>query len=205
MLGYLFAVPINNKIYAESSVDTSGNPTKYVTKIGVYSHQTYTQNYIILGLYEYDPNFEQKDSGGTVTGYGRTVPFCDTGARQLSQGLNEFTITHLNNLGETTPELKSSCLYYATIYISKNPGNGVNLAGCPGYATIFNTNPQITLDQTNVNVNLMDEYPVQGKTRDQVSFNDMGWGSWAGQQNYHELPSAPRFFMQISNKVRPTI
>jgi len=205
LLGYLFAVPINNKIYAESSVDTSGNPTKYVTKIGVYSHQTYTQNYIILGLYEYDPNFEQKDSGGTVTGYGRTVPFCDTGARQLSQGLNEFTITHLNDKDETKPELKSSCLYYATIYISKNPGNGVNLAGCPGYATTFNTNPQITLDQTNVNVNLMDEYPVQGKTRDQVSFNDMGWGSWAGQQNYHELPSAPRFFMQISNKVRPTI
>ena len=205
LLGYLFAVPIHNKIYAESSVDTSGNPTKYVTKIGVYSHQTYTQNYIILGLYEYDPNYPQTDAGGTVTGYGRTVPFCDTGARQLSQGLNEFTVTHLNDLGETTPELKSSCLYYATIYISKTPGNSVNLAGCPGYAITFNTNPQITLDQTNVNINLTDTNPVPGKTRDEVSFNDMGWGSWAGQQNYHELPSAPRFFMQISNKVRPTI
>lgn len=197
LLGYLFAVPINAKVYTDSDATS-----EYETLIGVYSKQQYTQNYVMFGLYEYDPSYPQWNPSHTeISGYGRTVPLCDTGAVKLEAGFNEFPIKHLNNHGETAPELKSSCLYYATLYVSKTPGGGIMLAGCPGYKTTFNTVPQITLDQVNVNYDL----GAMGEaTREAFSFNDIGWGSWAGDTSYHELPSAPRFFMQVRNKKKNT-
>lgn len=197
LLGYLFAVPINAKVYVDDDATS-----EYETLIGVYSKQQYTQNYVMFGLYEYDPSYPQWNQSHTeITGYGRTVPLCDTGAVKLEAGFNEFPIKHLNSHGETAPELKSSCLYYASLYVSKNPGGGIMLAGCPGYKTTFNTVPQITLDQANVNYDL----GAMGEaTREAFSFNDIGWGAWAGDTSYHELPSAPRFFMQVRNKKKDT-
>ena len=197
LLGYLFAVPINAKVYTDDDA-----ASEYETLIGVYSKQQYTQNYVMFGLYEYDPSYPQWNQDHTeITGYGRTVPLCDTGAVKLKAGFNEFPVKHVNNKGETSPELKSSCLYYATLYVSKNPGGGIMLAGCPGYKTTFNTIPQITLDQANVNYDLNTMSPEE---RAAWSYNDMGWGSWGGTENYHELPSAPRFFMQVRNKKKDT-
>lgn len=197
LLGYLFAVPINAKVYTDDDATS-----EYETLVGVYSKQQYTQNYVMFGLYEYDPSYPQWNPSHTeISGYGRTVPLCDTGAVKLKAGFNEFPIKHVNDKGETSPELKSSCLYYATLYVSKNPGGGIMLAGCPGYKTTFNTIPQITLDQANVNYDLGAMSPEE---RAAWSYNDMGWGSWGGTENYHELPSAPRFFMQVRNKKKDT-
>lgn len=182
LLGNLFAVPINTAIFAEDD-----NDSDFVTVIGVYSKQGYTQNYVIFGLYEYDP----------VT--RKTEALCDTGRRKLTQGLNEFTIKHLCT--KTTPELKSGCLYYATIYVSDNPGTGLFLAGCRGYNTTFNTVPQLTTDQSNIAGDLTEGGRKPGSwpaNLDDVNFDLFGFG-WGGSGNYHELPNAPRFFMQIRN------
>ena len=197
LLGYLFTVPINNKIYMADDATA-----KYTTCIGVYSTQSYTQSYIMLGLYEYDPNYQHKDSQGAVTAWGRTVPLCDTGRVKLSAGFNEFPIVHNNALGETSDELKSNCMYYASIYLPPEAGNGIFLACCPNYNVAFNAVPQITTNQTNIPVRL------DGADADSASFNDMGFGSWASTaqnpHNFHEYPTSPRLWMQIRNKLKAT-
>lgn len=198
LLGFLFSVPINNKIYLAEDNE------KYITHIGIYSHQSYNQNYVMLGLYEFQPDFPQyinDDPTQGISAYGKTVPLCDTGRVTLSGGFNEFPIKHTNSgyagnnyTPETTKELKSNCMYYAAIFIPKQAGTGVELASCPNYNVNFNTTPQISTNQTNITTTL---------SSDAVSFNDIGFGGWAGGQNYHEWPSAPRLWMQIRNKERP--
>lgn len=187
LLGFAFSVPLANKLYLEGTPNAT-----LVTKLGVYAAQVYSQNYVILGMYEYDFN-----SHGTV-GY-KTVPLCDTGRVQLVEGYNEFSIKHANSLNETELSLKPGCVYYAAIYISSNCGNGVQLGGCPGYNNAFNSaEPQMSLDQCNINIDLSD--PSKTATElDAISFNDMGWGSWSGTQSYHECPSAHRFFLTVRN------
>ena len=182
LIRYLFSVPIKNAVYVRGkNAEENGK----VTTVGVYASQSYTQNKIILGIYEYDPEYTHSD--GTK---GRTIALCDTGGVTLKAGFNEFEMINFNKWEETTPNLKSSCIYYAAIYVSKNPGTGIDLATCPGYDTTFNANPQLTCDQSNVGFNLSTE------AEKNTTLSDMGWGNGA----YHELPQCPRVFMQFRNK-----
>lgn len=199
LLGFLFAVPINSTLYGPN------DSQNYESVIGVYSKQVWNQSNIILGLYEYDPSYYNEQTHE----WGRTVPKCDTGPINLKQGLNEFTIKHFNNLSETDKELKSGCLYYAAIYIPVDAGSGILLASCPGYGqnNTFNAKPQLTLDQANIGGYLQTGHYIKGKDSwpndmNDLSFNNFGWGSWAGDYNFHELPEVPRFFMQIRNRVK---
>jgi len=199
LLGFLFAVPINSTLYGPN------DSQDYESVIGVYSKQVWDQSNIILGLYEYDPSYYNEQTHE----WGRTVPKCDTGPVNLKQGLNEFTIKHFNNLGETDKELKSGCLYYAAIYVPVDSGSNILLASCPGYGqnNTFNAVPQLTLDQANIGGYLQTGHYIKGKDSwpndmNDLSFNNFGWGSWAGDYNFHELPEVPRFFMQIRNRVK---
>lgn len=182
LIRYLFSVPIKNAIYVRGmNAEEAGN----VTVVGVYASQSYTQKPIMFGIYEYNPEYKHDDGS-----LGRTVALCDTGPVTLKAGFNEFEMVHFNKYDETTPDLKSSCIYYAALYVSKNPGTGINLATCPGYDVTFNANPQLTCDQSNVNFDLSAD-----EDKDK-HLDDMGWGAAA----YHELPQCPRVFMQFRNK-----
>lgn len=185
---YLFSVPIKNVIYV---LGKNAEDAGKVTTVGVYSfEQGFTSNYVIFGIYEYDPEYRYED--GRI---GRTVALCDTGPVKLHGGFNEFPMKHFNKWNETTPEFKSSCIYYAAIFTQAQTGSGIFLATCPGYDATFNANPQLTCCQENlagtkegINYN-MDENP-------DLSLSDMGWGTGA----YNEVPATPRIFMQFRNK-----
>lgn len=185
---YLFSVPIKNAIYV---LGKNAEEARKVTTVGVYSlKQGFTSNYVIFGIYEYDPEYRYED--GRI---GRTVALCDTGPVKLHGGFNEFPMKHFNKWNETTPEFKSSCIYYAAIFTQAQTGSGIFLATCPGYDATFNANPQLTCCQENlegtkegINYN-MDENP-------DLSLSDMGWGTGA----YDEVPTTPRIFMQFRNK-----
>lgn len=185
---YLFSVPIKNAIYV---LGKNAEEARKVTTVGVYSlEQGFTSNYVIFGIYEYDPEYRYED--GRI---GRTVALCDTGPVKLHGGFNEFPMKHFNKWNETTPEFKSSCIYYAAIFTQAQTGSGIFLATCPGYDATFNANPQLTCCQENlagtkegINYN-MDENP-------DLSLSDMGWGTGA----YDEFPTTPRIFMQFRNK-----
>lgn len=182
LIRYLFSVPIKNAVYVRGmNAEEAGK----VTVVGVYASQSYTQRPIMFGIYEYNPEYKHADGS-----LGRTVALCDTGPVTLKAGFNEFEMVHFNRHDETTPDLKSSCIYYAALYVSKNPGTGINLATCPGYDVTFNANPQLTCDQSNVNFDLSTD-----EDKDK-HLDDMGWGEGA----YHELPQCPRVFMQFRNK-----
>lgn len=182
LIRYLFSVPIKNAIYVRGmNAEEAGT----VTVVGVYASQSYTQKPVMFGIYEYNPEYKHDD--GLL---GRTVALCDTGPVTLKAGFNEFEMVHFNKYDETTPDLKSSCIYYAALYVSKNPGTGIDLATCPGYDVTFNANPQLTCDQSNVNFDLSAD-----EDKDK-HLDDMGWGAAA----YHELPQCPRVFMQFRNK-----
>lgn len=182
LIRYLFSVPIKNAIYVRGmNAEEAGK----VTVVGVYASQSYTQKPIMFGIYEYNPEYKHDDGS-----LGRTVALCDTGPVTLKAGFNEFEMVHFNKYDETTPDLKSSCIYYAALYVSKNPGTGIDLATCPGYDVTFNANPQLTCDQSNVNFDLSAD-----EDKDK-HLDDMGWGAAA----YHELPQCPRVFMQFRNK-----
>lgn len=182
LIRYLFSVPIKNAIYVRGmNAEDSGK----VTVVGVYASQSYTQKPIMFGIYEYNPEYKHEDGS-----LGRTVALCDTGPVTLKSGFNEFEMVHFNKYDETTPDLKSSCIYYAALYVSKNAGTGIDLATCPGYDVTFNANPQLTCDQSNVNFDLSTD-----EDKDK-HLDDMGWG----QAAYHELPQCPRVFMQFRNK-----
>lgn len=182
LIRYLFSVPIKNAIYVRGmNAEEAGK----VTVVGVYASQSYTQKPVMFGIYEYNPEYKHDDGS-----LGRTVALCDTGPVTLKAGFNEFEMVHFNKYDETTPDLKSSCIYYAALYVSKNPGTGIDLATCPGYDVTFNANPQLTCDQSNVNFDLSAD-----EDKDK-HLDDMGWGAAA----YHELPQCPRVFMQFRNK-----
>ena len=196
LLGYAFTVPLANQLYLDDVAN------EWVTKIGVYASQLYSQNYCIIGIYEFDFNQHpvpvSQDYPTGLAGY--TVPLCDTGRVQLHEGLNEFSIKHMNNNSETELSFKPDCIYYAAIYISKNSGQGVSLAGKTGYVDPFNTSlPVMSLDMCNINIDLSDSSKTATEL-DAISFNDFGWWSGSGDTGaYHECPNAHRFFMMVRN------
>lgn len=198
LLGYTFTVPLANKLYLEDVAN------EWVTKIGVYASQTYSQNYCIIGIYEFDFNHHPVPTTVNPSGYaGYTVPLCDTGRVKLHSGLNEFSIKHMNANGETELSFKPDCIYYAAIYVSKNCGQNLSLAGKPGYTDQFNDSlPVMSMDMCNLNLDLSDSSKTATEL-DAISFNDFGWwggGSGSSQtQAYHECPNAHRFFMMVRN------
>ena len=198
LLGYTFTVPLANKLYLEDVAN------EWVTKIGVYAAQTYSQNYCIIGIYEFDFNQHPVPTTVNPSGYaGYTVPLCDTGRVKLHAGLNEFSIKHMNSKGETELSFKPDCIYYAAIYVSKNCGQNLSLAGKPGYNDPFNDSlPVMSMDMCNLNLDLSDSSKTATEL-DAISFNDFGWwggGSGSSQtQAYHECPNAHRFFMMVRN------
>lgn len=198
LLGYTFTVPLANKLYLEDVAN------EWVTKIGVYAAQTYSQNYCIIGIYEFDFNQHPVPTTVNPSGYaGYTVPLCDTGRVKLHSGLNEFSIKHMNANGETELSFKPDCIYYAAIYVSKNCGQNLSLAGKPGYNDPFNDSlPVMSMDMCNLNLDLSDSSKTATEL-DAISFNDFGWwggGSGSSQaQAYHECPNAHRFFMMVRN------
>lgn len=198
LLGYTFTVPLANKLYLEDVAN------EWVTKIGVYASQTYSQNYCIIGIYEFDFNQHPVPTTVNPNGYaGYTVPLCDTGRVKLHAGLNEFSIKHMNSKGETELSFKPDCIYYAAIYVSKNCGQNLSLAGKPGYNDPFNDSlPVMSMDMCNLNLDLSDSSKTATEL-DAISFNDFGWwggGSDSSQtQAYHECPNAHRFFMMVRN------
>lgn len=197
LLGYTFTVPLANQLYLDS------DDSEWVTKIGVYASQTYMQNYCIIGIYEFDFNQHPVSTTVNSSGYaGYTVPLCDTGRVKLKSGLNEFSIKHMNSLGETELSFKPDCIYYAAIYISKNCGQNLSLAGKTGYSTQFNDSlPVMSMDMCNIGIDLSDSSKTETEL-DAISFNDFGWwgGGSSGQSAaYHECPNAHRFFMMVRN------
>ena len=198
LLGYTFTVPLANKLFLEDVAN------EWVTKIGVYAAQTYSQNYCIIGIYEFDFNQHPVPTTVNPSGYaGYTVPLCDTGRVKLHAGLNEFSIKHMNANGETELSFKPDCIYYAAIYVSKNCGQNLSLAGKPGYNDPFNDSlPVMSMDMCNLNLDLSDSSKTATEL-DAISFNDFGWwggGSGSSQtQAYHECPNAHRFFMMVRN------
>lgn len=163
LIGYLFTCPITHNIYV--------NNEKYQTKIGIYTKQwSGTNNKVILGIYEYDPDYNE---GGQV---GRTVALCDTGIIELQQGYAEYEIKNVGK--DTTPIMTPGKFYYATIYLSYLAGdtNGITLFGAPGYNTqVNNLKPGITI--TNINCIHASLYEgLQGYSPD-LNFDQMGF-SW---------------------------
>ena len=211
LYGTLFNVAINSKIEIDRSV------------VGMYIYRVDNDMDVMFGLYEYQPDYERTDGSGTVTGYGRTVPLCDTGIVHLTtttNGFTEFPIKHLNNtIGgedpETKPSLKSSCMYYAAIYLGSNVNaGGLHIGSFGGYAPQFNNiKPGLSIYYDNINCNLTADYAT---TADNVSFNDFGfswrYNSYADHYadadhtyttgNYSERNDGYRFYMQIRNKAQ---
>lgn len=182
MLCQAFTVPINHDIRVDDG------ETENPTLIGIYAKQAFTGKKIMLALYVYD--FD--------TGYTDYVG--DTGPVEVIQGRNEFPLVH-NNPNIT--ELKSSCVYYASLYLPSNAhSNGLYLAGCPSYsnASYINATPRFTVGVENITYNNQEidmSNPVTGR----LDYNDGNGNYYIGpwSDNYNERPSIPRFFMQIRN------
>ena len=184
MLCQAFTVPINHDIRVDDG------ETENPTLVGIYAKQAFTGKKIMLSLYVYD--FD--------TGYTDYVG--DTGPVEVIQGRNEFPLVH-NNPNIT--ELKSSCVYYASLYLPSNAhSNGLFLAGCPSYsnASYINATPRFTVGVENiVNPNTNQEIDMSNATTGRLDFNDGNNNYYIGpwSDNYNERPSIPRFFMQIRN------
>lgn len=184
MLCQAFTVPINHDIRVDDG------ETENPTLIGIYAKQAFTGKKIMLALYVYD--FD--------TGYTDYVG--DTGPVEVTQGRNEFALVHIN---PNISELKSSCVYYATLYLPSNAhSNGLFLAGCPSYsnASYINATPRFTVGVENiVNPNTNQEIDMSNATTGRLDFNDGNDNYYIGpwSDNYNERPSIPRFFMQIRN------
>lgn len=184
MLCQAFTVPINHDIRVDDG------ETENPTLVGIYAKQAFTGKKIMLALYVYD--FE--------TGYTDYVG--DTGPVSVTQGRNEFPLVHIN---PNIAELKSSCVYYATLYLPSNAhSNGLYLAGCPSYsnASYINATPRFTVGVENiVNPNTNQEIDMSNATTGRLDFNDGNGNYYIGpwSDNYNERPSIPRFFMQIRN------
>ena len=212
LYGNLFNVSINSVIEIDR------------TQLGFYIYQVDQTKRVIFGLYEYQPDYPRYTDGDPtkpVSAYGRTVALCDTGVVVIPNGTTgfcEYPIKHLNNtIGtpdeETRPSLKSSCMYYATIYMDSTMGEGgLKLGGFSGYTPPFNQiKPGLNLYQNNINCALNNAaYSAD------VSFNDFGF-SWK-YDNYpnhyttgdattasmaiQEKNDGYRFYMQIRNTPR---
>lgn len=184
MLCQAFTVPINHDIRVDDG------ETENPTLIGIYAKQPFTGKKIMLALYVYD--FD--------TGYTDYVG--DTGPVEVTQGRNEFALVHIN---PNITELKSSCVYYASLYLPSNAhSNGLFLAGCPSYsnASYINATPRFTVGVQNiVNPNTNQEIDMSNATTGRLDFNDGNDNYYIGpwSDNYNERPSIPRFFMQIRN------
>lgn len=184
MLCQAFTVPINHDIRVDDG------ETENPTLIGIYAKQAFTGKKIMLALYVYD--FD--------TGYTDYVG--DTGPVEVIQGRNEFPLVHIN---PNISELRSSCVYYASLYLPSNAhSNGLYLAGCPSYsnASYINATPRFTVGVQNiVNPNTNQEIDMSNATTGRLDFNDGNDNYYIGpwSDNYNERPSIPRFFMQIRN------
>lgn len=211
LYGNLFNVSINSVIEVDR------------TQLGFYIYQVDHDKNVIFGLYEYQPDYPRynnEDPVQGISGYGRTVPLCDTGVITIPAGTTgfcEYPIKNLNNtIGgdnpETRPALKSSCMYYATIFLGSDMSEGgLCLAGVPnGYAPQFNQiKPGLNVYQDNFNLTLNDAaYSAK------ISFNDFGFGwkytnypnhytqqdTTSAALSYQEKADGHRFYMQIRNK-----
>mgnify|MGYP003292841120 FL=1 len=182
MLCQAFTVPINHDIRVDDG--QTDNPTL----VGIYAKQAFAGKKIMLALYVYD--FD--------TGYTDYVG--DTGPVSVSQGRNEFPLKHIN---PNISELKSSCVYYASLYLPSNAhSNGLYLAGCPSYsnASYINATPRFTVGVENITYNNT-EIDMTDATTGRLDYNDGNGNYYIGpwSDNYNERPSIPRFFMQIRN------
>lgn len=210
LYGNLFNVSINSVIEIDR------------TMLGVYIYQVDNDKNVILGLYEYQPDYPRynnEDPTQGISGYGRTVALCDTGVITIPQGtvgFCEYPIKNLNNtIGtpneETKPSLKSSCMYYATIFMGSDMNSdGLKLYGVTGYAPQVNQiKPGLNICPQNYNLALNDaSYSAQ------ISFNDFGFGwkydnyvnhytqgdTTTATISYQERSDGNRFYMQIRNK-----
>jgi hypothetical protein len=171
LIGYLFTCPITHKIYNGSTGD-------YQTKIGIYTKQwgtgqdNFQFNRVILGIYEYQPDYVNPDTHQV----GKTEALCDTGIIELQQGYAEYDIKNLG--AATTHEMKPGCFYYAAIYMSYGQvdTNGLTLFGAPGYNTqVNNLKPGITI--TNVNCIRASLYDNMAGYDPDLNFDKMGF-SW---------------------------
>ena len=202
LYGTLFNTPITHPVAIDK------------TFLGIYAYNGGIK--AILGIYEYQPDYERKDSGGAVTGFGRTVPLCDTGIITISQGFHEYPIKHLNNtIGganpETTPELKTNCMYYATIYLGYASTAGANdlQVGCAsGYKPQYgDIKPAMSMANVN-NIKANIDVTSHSAYTENLSFNDMGF-NWQytdyptcesyTSSTYFEANESPRMYMQIRN------
>ena len=182
MLCQAFTVPINHDIRVDDG------ETENPTLIGIYAKQAFTGKKIMLALYVYD--FD--------TGYTDYVG--DTGPVEVTQGRNEFPLVHINS---NITELKSSCVYYASLYLPSNAhSNGLFLAGCPSYsnASYINATPRFTVGVQNITYNNT-EIDMTDATTGRLDYNDGNGNYYIGpwSDNYNERPAIPRFFMQIRN------
>lgn len=202
LYGTLFNTPITHPVAIDK------------TFLGIYAYNGGVK--AILGIYEYQPDYERKDGTGAVTGFGRTVPLCDTGIVTISQGFHEYPIKHLNNtIGgtnpETTPELKTNCMYYATLYLGYASTAGSNdlQVGCAaGYSPQYgNIKPAMSMANVN-NIKANIDVPGHAAYTEDLSFNDMGF-NWQydsypergsdSSSTYFEANASPRMYMQIRN------
>lgn len=179
MLCQAFTVPINHDIRIATA-------TEDPTLLGIYAKQAYNTK-IMLALYVYD--FE--------TGYTDYV--ADTGPVTVVAGRNEFPIVHIN---PNITELKSSCVYYAALYLPSSHTNGLYLASCPSYsnASYINATPRFTVGVENITYNSQ-EIDMTDATTGRLDYNDGQGNYYIGpwSDSYNERPNAPRFFMQLRN------
>ena len=179
MLCQAFTVPINHEIRVASA-------TEDPTLLGIYAKQPYATK-IMLALYVYD--FE--------TGYTDYV--ADTGPVTVKAGRNEFPLVHIN---PNISELKSSCVYYAALYLPSSHNNGLYLASCANYATAsyINATPRFSVGVQNITYN-GSEIDMTDATTGRLDYNDGNGNYYIGpwSDGYNERPDAPRFFMQLRN------
>lgn len=179
MLCQAFTVPINHDIRIASADEDP-------TLLGIYSKQAYNTK-IMLALYVYD--FD--------TGYTDYV--ADTGPVTVVAGRNEFPIVHIN---PNVTELKSSCVYYAALYLPSSHNNGLYLASCPSYtnASYINATPRFTVGVENIKYNNQ-EIDMTDATTGRLDYNDGQGNYYIGpwSDSYNERPNTPRFFMQLRN------
>ena len=182
MLCQAFTVPINHDIRVDDG------ETENPTLIGIYAKQAFSGKKIMLAMYVYD------------FGTGYTDYVGDTGPVEVTQGRNEFPLKHIN---PNITELKSSCVYYASLYLPSNAhSNGLFLAGCPSYsnASYINATPRFTVGVENITYNNT-EIDMSNATTGRLDYNDGNGNYYIGpwSDNYNERPAIPRFFMQIRN------
>ena len=179
MLCQAFTVPINHDIRIASA-------DKDPTLLGIYSKQAYNTK-IMLALYVYDFETEYTDY------------VADTGPVTVVAGRNEFPIVHIN---PNVTELKSSCVYYAALYLPSSHNNGLYLASCPSYtnASYVNATPRFTVGVENIKYNNQ-EIDMTDATTGRLDYNDGQGNYYIGpwSDSYNERPNAPRFFMQLRN------